>query len=507
MRTGTRCGSGRAARRRPIGAGRRSWIGIAFASLAACFGACGPRPSSSEPGRGLLVIAIDALRADHVSALGYDRPTTPVLDGLARQGVLFSDAWSASPEILPAHIALLTGCDPRLARRSDPLGRGPATDLSGWFVPDHVPSLAQELLAQGFETAAFVDHPALSPIRGLAKGFQVYQGFREEAVNPELELGFEGVATKFVHWLTARDAGADWFAYLHVNDLERMWQRRVTDPRWDTLYEPRAELAYLPPVAEAEHAFFAIPRPRWVGGSRSLGEYEARYDGALRQLDIKLGRLFERLRRTDRLRTTTIVVVGSTGISFGEGGLYLDTGGLTAADLRVPCVVRPAAALELPWDQRVRGVTSLTDVAPTLLEMLGSRPPRGMTGVSHAGALRGPAPPARTVAFASGGFQRGMAAVEDRWLFTIERPGDAPTETLALTLHGERFPRRAEPVVGIRARGADGAAEEAAARERLHGETRAWYGWIDRARGLLHGRVAPADDPEIAADLRRRGLL
>ncbi|MBL8863198.1 MAG: sulfatase-like hydrolase/transferase [Planctomycetes bacterium] len=486
---------------------------LALLAAAAALWACGPHPSAARGSRGVLVLAVDALRADHVSGLGYDRATTPALDRLAEEGATFLDAWSAAPEVLPAHAALLTGCDPGLAQRPGAAAPGPAADLARWRVPDGFPSLAQELLARGFETAAFVDHPDVAPIRGVAKGFQTFAGYREDAVDPDLELGFEGVATRFVRWLASRAADADWFAYLHVNDLERVWTRPPLDPRWDALYEPRPELGSMPPVAEGDHAFFAIPRPRWAGVPKTLGEYELRYDGAIGQLDTKLARLLERLRRLGRLDNTTVVVVGAFGVSFGEGGLYLDTGALTAADLRVPLVVRPGAGVALPRGSRLDGLASLVDVAPTVLELLGLRPPPSMSGVSHAPRLRDPAlPAARERAHAWGGFQRGVAAIDADWILARDRPAEAKSALLVRTYFGSGAPPDAGVVERLARRGAQvavdpgpGAAD--AARARLGAALDDWTAWIDRARGVLHGRVTPAADPATTAELRRRGLL
>ncbi len=482
---------------------------LAFLGFVALTLACGPRPADARRSRGVLVIAIDALRVDHVSALGYDRPTTPAIDRLAEQGVVFTDAWSASPDVLPAHLALLTGCDPGLAHRPGLAQKGPASDLTGWLVPDGMPSLAQEFLAQGFETAGFADHPAVAQIRGVARGFQTFGGYREDAVDPELELGFEGVATKFLHWLGGRSAGADWFAYLHVNDLERVWERRGGDDRWETLYEPRPGLAEMPPVAEGDHAFFAIPRPRWAGFPRTLGEYELRYDGAISHLDSKLGRLLERLRRMGRLENTTIVIVGTFGVSFGEGGLFLDTGGLTPADLRVPVVVRPAVDVVMQRGARVDGITSLSDIAPTLLELHGLRVPKSMTGVSHLAQMSDEgAAPARSIAHATGGFLRGVAVIDPHWILARERPGECASPFLARTWFGGDAPADAAAVERMEARTPQRSLTEEgvdAAHARLGADLTTWSGWIERARSILQGRVKAAADPTTAAELRRRG--
>ena len=72
-------------------------------------------------------------------------------------------------------------------------------------------------------------------------------------------------------------------------------------------------------VQDTPLADHAIPRARWSGGMHSLGEYEARYDGAVRKLDATLGRLFARLSRMGRLSGATICVVGTVRPSNAEG--------------------------------------------------------------------------------------------------------------------------------------------------------------------------------------------
>src|SRR6185436_7712959 len=103
----------------------------------------------------------------------------------------------------------------------------------------------------------------------------------------------------------------------------------------------------------------------------------------LRQLDSKLGRLFEALRRIDRLKNTTVVVVGSYGVSFGESGLILDSGTLSDADLHVPLIIRPAPQQACARGTKVQHIASTIDLAPTLLELEQIPVPRAMHGVSQ----------------------------------------------------------------------------------------------------------------------------
>jgi arylsulfatase A-like enzyme len=483
---------------------------LGVSALAAC-----SEPHGEKLGKGVLVIAIDSLRVDHVSAYGYDRPTTPTIDHLARQGTTFSSAYTTSPEVMPAHATLLTGCDPKIAFR-EPSGAGlQGPLLTRWYIPDAVPRLAQELLANGFVTGAFVDHPWLAPVRGFGAGFQEFHEARFET-SPEAEIyRFDEVAARFLRWLSGHDANRDWFAYVHFNDLERVWRLTTPDATGDTYFAPRPELSAVPPVAEADRVFFAVPQSRWAGGTRSMGEYEARYDGSIRQLDNRLERLFIQLGRTGRLENTTVVIVGTYGMGFGETGLVLDSGTLSDADLHVPLIVRPAPRLGLARGGMTNALTSLMDLAPTLLEMEGIEKPRGMHGVSQYGALNGSTTPARELVFASGGLQRGFCVIDSRWCYEWSLVGMAQPQPLARSWFGDDLDHSADFRSLLHDREHDPSKGHLTAtvadREvasRLHTAGFDWYTWIERARDVLQGgALVPKTDLETMAELRRRGLL
>ncbi|MCZ6598889.1 MAG: sulfatase-like hydrolase/transferase, partial [Planctomycetota bacterium] len=139
-------------------------------ALFATLGGCGHAGGAEASGPSVLVVAIDGLRADHVGCYGYDLPTTPTLDQLAADGVAFSEAFSTAPLPLPAHVSLLTGCDPNVARRLGSTG-----EMERWRVPHEVPRLAVSFLRHGYATAAFLDHELLAERLGLGSGFQRYE--------------------------------------------------------------------------------------------------------------------------------------------------------------------------------------------------------------------------------------------------------------------------------------------------------------------------------------------
>ncbi len=464
----------------------------------------------------MLVIAVDALRADHLSGYGYDRRTMPHLEELASAGVSFSNAWSTGPGMIPAHISLLTGCDAVIGRPL-PLPNGDGTMLKPlfpWLVPAAVPRVAQCFLAEGWSTAAFVDHSRISSLRGFEQGFRDYFDFGEGGHGGTPLLGSEGVGLRFIEWLRARDSDEDWFAYVHIRDLERVWERGVVPE--DLPFTPRPELSAVPPIGQRGPIFFAVPTSRWKGPELSLGEYEALYDGALLQLDSNLERLFQHIERAGWGRNTTITVTGSYGLGFGESGLILDTGTLSDVDLHVPVIVRPALGMALERGRIIDQTISLVDVAPTLLELAGIAPPAGMHGISLAGAIRGEPGPRRPFAFAAGALPGEFAVMDERYCYERSRPGSGGRARLSASWYGDEashrgevrevlHDRRASPGPGHLRLGIPDR-EQAQAMGQA-GED--WYALMSRARVLLHPHPWRTDevDEEELAELQALGVI
>jgi len=394
--------------------------------------ACGPAADPARPPTGVLLVAIDGLRADHLSCAGYDRPTTPAIDALAADGVFFAQTFAASPLMIPSHASLVTGCDPNVARRFAAVDLEDLKERS-WRVPDAAPHLAVEFLAAGYRTAAFVDDPLLDAAHGFGAGFQEYrlqEGFAPEGHTPLL-------IRRLHEWLRSVARDESWFVYLHLADLERSWSQ--PDRTWTGYFTARRELDEVPPPGNTDDVFFAIPHSRWRHGSRNMGQYEASYDGHLRRLDEELGKLVAGLRRAGRLDDTMIAVVGTHGIQFGEAGLYLRAGRYSMADLHVPWVLRPRSRPDAQRGRSIDALASLVDVAPTLLDLAGLARPESMQGVSQAGWVVGapPAEPPRRYAFASCGIQTGSVVIGPRTCLESLGPETVVDEVLLRSWYGE----------------------------------------------------------------------
>jgi arylsulfatase A-like enzyme len=180
--------------------------------------------SSPEPPRNVILVTIDTLRADHVGAYGYPRPTTPFLDDLAGRGVLFENAFSSSSHTAPSHATMFTSVYPQAHGVLE----------NGTALPEDLDTLAETLRDNGYQTAAFT---SVRFLELLGRGFEHFDADRR--------LG-GGTVTAARGWLASdRDADRPLFLWVHVYDvhqyeirdagdtgfLEKMRQRFEAPPR------------------------------------------------------------------------------------------------------------------------------------------------------------------------------------------------------------------------------------------------------------------------------------
>ncbi len=290
--------------------------------------ACSPGASPPKaPVHNLLLITIDTLRADHVGAYGYARARTHTLDDLAASGALFHSAYAAAPITLPSHATLLTG--------RYPPGHG-ARD-NGLRVVDGMSTLATELHAKGFATAAFVAAFPLDHQFGLSRGFDVY--------GDRLPRGVDG---RLANERPAADVVNDAIAWLKtVSTPQSNPSSAIRNPQfflWVHLFEPHA------PYGDPSSARPAIER----------------YDEEVATADREAGRLIAALGPV--LANTLIVAAGDHGEAFGEHGEYAHSIFVYDTTLRVPLLMRGPG---IPAGLRVSESVTLADVAPTVMRALG----------------------------------------------------------------------------------------------------------------------------------------
>ncbi|HEY7509638.1 MAG TPA: sulfatase-like hydrolase/transferase [Vicinamibacteria bacterium] len=290
----------------------------------------------------LLLVTIDTLRADRVGAYGHAAAATPVLDRLAREGVLVEDAVVQVPQTRPSHASIFTG--------RQPYEHGIRDNSSAPLEP-RWPTLATVLRDRGYDTGAAVGAYPVSRASGLDRGFASFDdpfggGEKATAADP----GTERRAAEVV------DAGLRW--------LRRA--RRAPFFLWVHLFDP--------------HAPYQAPAP-----------YPARfakqpYDGEVAYVDAQLGRLLDHLRTQGTLDRTLVVVTSDHGEGLGDHGEDEHLLFVYDSTLRVPLVLRLPG--RLPAGARVAGQFRSVDLMATVLDLLG-QPPVATSGASRAANLSG----------------------------------------------------------------------------------------------------------------------
>lgn len=315
----------------------------------------GPSGTVAGPGalpRNLVLYVIDTLRADHTSTYGYERPTTPHLDRLAREGTTFERAYSVGSWTRPAIATLFTGLRPASHRVGVDRGLGP------WPL-----TIAERFRGAGWSTRAFVTNVQLVPHSlGFDRGFERFLAFpggdgamlaTTAEVNPHLLRELE----------TSRDEKL--FLYVHTIDPHAPY-----DP--PACYEGLFGDASYDGSIGARDTFAAALRARTMS-SADVAHVRDLYDEEIRFQDEMLGTLLDRLAAAGLDRDTVVVVTSDHGEELGDHGDWEHGQRAWEELLRVPLVVRWPGRPDLAG-RRVTEPVQIVDLLPTLLSSFGLPP-------------------------------------------------------------------------------------------------------------------------------------
>lgn len=312
--------------------------------IAGALGAAGWYWLGTNRGPNLLVITLDTTRADHLGCYGYELAKTPVLDALAKEGVLCERAHTVAPITLPAHTSLFTGLYPaETGVRTN--GRG--------GLSRSIDTLASVLKRRGYDTGAFVAAFVLNRKFGLNQGFDLYGDESGSTTDPAQRRQAESVIDSALAWLS-RSRRQPFFCWVH-------------------LFDP-----HLPYAGHAD-----------LFGNEFA---ERPYDGEIAYVDRQVGRLVSFLKTRNLDENTLVVVTADHGEGLGEHGERSHLFLLYQTTMHVPLIFRQPG--KLPAGGRVASRVSLVDVSPTILDVLGVPDPRKVTGRSFSQAFSGKDVPA-----------------------------------------------------------------------------------------------------------------
>jgi len=306
---------------------------------------CAPRPAETlDDLPSILIVSVDTLRADHLGCYGYFRDTSPVIDALAEESILFERALAPMSMTLPAHLSLLTG--------TDPMEHGVLANIrhgGRLFVPaPGLRSFAEMARDRGYRTAAFVSAPPLASTTGIAAGFEHFG-------EPERARPAGATNLEVFEWIDGTQPGP-FLLWVHYFDPHHPYR----PPKPFDVYENDEQLERY--IGER-----GIGRTVTDLLGRELDTRKAtnRYDGEIRYVDRELGQLIERLKQANRWDDTAVVLVSDHGESLGDHDL-LGHEYITREQMEVLMLLR------VPGGEPTRVETpgSLVDALPTLIGLL-----------------------------------------------------------------------------------------------------------------------------------------
>ena len=314
----------------------------------------------------IVLIAIDSLRADHMSCYGYDRLTTPHIDRFAQSGTLFERTFSAHIPTTSAYASMLTGKDcfgtqvvalrhkgglradiktlPEMLRKS-----GYSSTCVGF---------SGNAASRGFDT--YLDYPAWG---SWSEGRSPKAQLLNDVALPELDRLASG-KDPFLLFLRHMDPHAP---YLPPEPFERLFYHGdECDPKNRSM----KPVMSFKPFCD----FFA----KWMPPGITDKDYViAQYDGAIAYMDACIRNIFNALEACGILDDTIVILNGDHGETLYDHECWFDHHGIYDVTLHVPLIIRYPSAI--PAGKSIAGYNQHKDLVPTILELAGIKKPRGTT--------------------------------------------------------------------------------------------------------------------------------
>ncbi|MBI3971137.1 MAG: sulfatase [Chloroflexi bacterium] len=353
----------------------------------------------------VVLITVDALRADHLGACGADDVATPHLDRLAARGTLFCYTQVHQPQTNPSLSSLFTG--------QYPASHGVRAHMTD-RLPDTVPTLAKLLHEAGYATAGIAPWTSLKPaFSGLHQGFETYvaaaagepdfltlpvvQGaagvFRrikdqlwigrrisalvraEDALEEQLDGRADMSTDHAMIWLGLNQR-EPFLLWVHYFDPHYPW---TPPPPYDTLYDADYEWSIEDVYDGTWRTWQWFANGDWAPEPHNVHRLRALYKGEISYADEQIGRLLAAMEDLGLLSNTLVVMTADHGEGFGEHGAWMHGDSVYAHEIQVPLLF---AGPPVPRGRRIDRLARQVDVLPTVLELLRLPPPPQLDGRS-----------------------------------------------------------------------------------------------------------------------------
>ncbi len=311
--------------------------------------------SSQKEQRGVIIIVLDALRSDHLSAYGYDRETSPFLDSLAEDSAWFKNTFSAAPQTVPSVSSILTGKYPFqhgahfFSGNQSYHPRIPVTSGGLPKMKEENKLLAEYMKEEGFFTAGISANPGIRNIYGFAQGLDFFRYINCYTESEAKVCDGARINRLMEDELIPKLEDNDFYIYLHYMDVHNPYfkpnafKKRFSEFRGEPIY-----VNGIPEKITPEELQYSIDC----------------YDECIIYLDGLLSSLFTNLREKNLLENTLVIIVSDHGDEFMEhGGLGHGTTCYNELIKSFALISHPSIKNRVFTDR-----VSLVDIAPTVLD-------------------------------------------------------------------------------------------------------------------------------------------
>ncbi|MCP3960108.1 MAG: sulfatase [bacterium] len=323
-------------------------------------------PSAPFEPRNVILISIDTLRADHLGCYGYARETSPRIDRLAAESVLFELAIAQAPSTLPSHASMFSSLWP---------AHHGAYFMRREALPPSVLTLAEVLRENGYRTAAFTGGGQMAPEFGLDQGFDLY-----EVLGATADTG--QTVKRAAEWLA--EGGEPFFLFVHTYEVHHPYT-----PRGDLLARFAGDYRGDLGSRISKELLLEINAGERRIDEDDLAYIAAAYDAEIFSMDAAVGRLLDILRERGLYDDSILVLTSDHGEELGEHGTVgWHSHTLYDELLKVPLIIK------LPGSRhagaRVGAQVRSIDISPTILELLHLGPRAEFEGVGLESRMEDP---------------------------------------------------------------------------------------------------------------------
>jgi len=343
---------------------------ILIAIFILALGDCRSRHKRSS----VILISLDTVRQDHLSVYGYFRKTTPFLESLATESVVFTNAYSQISVTTPSHASVFTGHYPSEHKLV----------ANGWKLLDwKLPLLAEALRSEGYQTGAVIASRILGRYHKLDRGFDYYEDRiverpgKQSASNPDDEEDAKtkkrmaGEVIKFAkEWVSGLNSDKPFFLFLHFYDAHKPY---IFPEGWNKPFQNDEAFAkYL-----EENAYLLKEQYPEVND----------YDNTIYYLDQSLQDFFGFLKQKNLLDNALIIIFADHGEGLGQHNFYRHNLYIYEEQMRVPLLLKfPQSAYA---GKKISAQVSLIDIAPTIFDFIRIKDPQKASGKSLLPLVRG----------------------------------------------------------------------------------------------------------------------